>query len=523
MSKAVPHANAALPPPEINPAAPARPSGASAGVRRVAAAGVLFGVLLIGAWQLTGRPFIDHDIYHQITLWRDALMLGRMPREDLHSFVPTIRPSIHYEWGTGTVLYYITTQLGAPGIALLRAVLLSAITLVCARRARRGGASWPVLAAAAPLFFQLIGPSLSPVRAQMFTMLLVAIQFLMLDADRRGSRRWMAAWVPMYILWLNLHGGFILGPVLLGAHWLEQLVRTRSAQWHLIAVGLLAIPLTLINPYGLEYLPFMWRALGMARPMLAEWGPLWNDPSELATFLLAAGMALYAVWRRGVASTPGVLVVGAIGIQALLHIRHVPLFAVAWCCTAPAWLSGTPLGDIFQRTWRARPWLWGACFAIMGIFLLPMVRPSAWAVRLPVSPEDHYRVMMPVGAVSYLHETGFAGRLMTPFQGSSYIPWHLPATVRIGIDSRYDAVYEPGVVEEISSCYRAEPGWQKALEKYGPDLVLVPRTAQLAKAIAADSEWNRIYRDDAFEIYARPGSALPTADRTGVPIDRSYP
>ena len=136
-------------------------------------------------------------------------------------------------------------------------------------------------------------------RAQLFSMLLLAATLAMLDMDRAGKRSWIAAWLPMYIVWLNLHAGFVIGPVVLFLHWVEQVVRTRRPQWHLIGVGLGAVPLAAFNPYGINYLRYLVQAITMPRPLIAEWGPLWQDPATLALFLLAALLAGYVLLRSG--------------------------------------------------------------------------------------------------------------------------------------------------------------------------------------------------------------------------------
>jgi hypothetical protein len=59
---------------------------------------------------------------------------------------------------------------------------------------------------------------LSPVRAHILTFLFLACLLLMIEADRRGDRRWVLPWLLMFTVWLNVHGGFVVGLGLLGIH-----------------------------------------------------------------------------------------------------------------------------------------------------------------------------------------------------------------------------------------------------------------------------------------------------------------
>jgi hypothetical protein len=49
--------------------------------------------------------------------------------------------------------------------------------------------------------------------------------------------------------------------------------------------------LTVVNPYGWDYVPYLWHALLLDRPLVEEWAPLWaaagGTPScRRATILL---------------------------------------------------------------------------------------------------------------------------------------------------------------------------------------------------------------------------------------------
>ena len=69
-----------------------------------------------------------------------------------------------------------------------------------------------------------------------------------------GERRlrWAMIAIPiLFGLWANLHGGFPLGIVVLGAYALEALVR-RDGALRLLAVTAAAAAATFANPYGLE-------------------------------------------------------------------------------------------------------------------------------------------------------------------------------------------------------------------------------------------------------------------------------
>ncbi len=64
--------------------------------------------------------------------------------------------------------------------------------------------------------------------------------------------------LPLVALWANLHGGFVIGPLLILAYGFFRL-----------AAGCLAV--SVLNPYGLEYWRYLREALSMPRPGIVEW------------------------------------------------------------------------------------------------------------------------------------------------------------------------------------------------------------------------------------------------------------
>jgi len=95
--------------------------------------------------------------------------------------------------------------------------------------------------------------------------------------------------------------------------------------------------------------------------------------------------------------------------------------------------------------------------------------------------------------------------------------------VKVGLDGRYEVAYRPGVAEEILAFYAGEPGWDRTLDKFPADLVLVRSTDPVSRLLAEHSGWRCVYQDDAFEVLARPGLELPYADSRGKRIEPLFP
>ena len=478
------------------------------------------GLLAIGALLFLGvcqSNFVDPDVWHELALIRQARAEGALPTRDALAYTPTLEPSIHHEWGTGAILFVAATTLGSTGLLLLKLGLTAGIALTTASAARRAGASAAVFCALAPVAIFLSWYGFSTVRAQMFTLLFTALLLVGLARDRDGSWRWVLIYAVLHVLWLNLHAGFVVGLALLGCHTIEQALRRRPIG-HLLALLAGCTVLVLVNPYGWTYIEFLWRSLRLERPAIEEWLPTWKAPAAvIGVFGLSIVLVAYAMARLGARQLPGVLPLLAAAWAGLSHQRHLSIYAVVWACLVPGWLDRTALGAALRELWSRRAArVRAACLAVAALCLAASVSQRPWRVTLPSRPGDHPDLVYPVGAVDWMQDVGFRGNLEVPFLVGAFVAWKLNPAVRVSIDSRYEVAYPPEALDANRELYAARPGWELRLAEHPlTDAVLLPAGGPLAAAMPSLSGWSRAYRDDAYEVYLRPGRTLPAADRRG--------
>lgn len=460
---------------------------------------------------LSKLTFVDPDLFHEMALAREAVELGYLPLAERFAYTPTIYPTVHHEWGTGMLLYGVTQLGGDAALMLLKYLLAFGCGALCLACARLRGASWELIALLAPLaiFCGVIG--FTTVRAQVFTLCGIALLMVCLQLDSRGNRRWLLVWLPAYVLWVNLHAGFVVGLILLALHTAEQFCRRRPVA-HLVAAGAAMLPLIAVNPYGIALYGYLARGLTLDRPLITEWWPLWQtEPAMFRIYLLTLTLVLLAVAKLGPRKMAGLVLLAVTAYAAARHTRHLSMYLVVWLCLAPGYLQQLELGRWLTVVWRCRARLVTAAAAVLAVVCLARALPAEpWRLRVPqhAADNDAGLPVYPVAAVDYLKRTGFRGNIMAPFVPGGYVSWHLHPGVKVSIDGRYEVAYQPGVLEENFAFYDAEPGWQATLERYPTDMVLLPTFSKLAAEFAAASGWQRVYGDEAYELFALPGSGL---------------
>jgi hypothetical protein len=455
---------------------------------------------------IANMNFCDPDVWHEMALFREALAEGRVPTEDHFAYTATVSPSIHHEWGTGAILYGVMTTCGGPGMMVLKYALVAAVVGFCYWCARRRGASAATFLCIAPAMAPFASYGFATIRAQLFTLAFLAAMLCLLEIDRRGRRWWIAVWLPLYVVWLNLHAGFAVGAVLMALYACEQAVR-RQPCWHFVPVGAAMAALVFVNPYGALYVPYLMHGLTMDRPLIVEWQPLWRHDTRVFVMFLASLLPIgYAIWQVGIRRLAGILLLAATAYAALRHTRHLSLYCVVWACYVPGYLQMTHFGAAIDRTYRCYGRLVLQASAIVAVLCLGRSLPNQpWRMTMPASLEDATRGGMcyPLGAVQYLDESGFRGNLMLPFETGGYAIWKLFPKVKVSIDGRYEVAYQPGVLEDHVRLYEAHSGWQEVLTKYPTDALIVPSPTPLAAAMPNVRGWKKTYDDGIFAVYTR--------------------
>ncbi len=321
---------------------------------------------------------ITHDAFHEMAMIRYWHQAGVFPVCDVFAFTPTVSPAVHHEWGTGALLYLATLAFSEKlvGIAVLKWTMIVLFLLLLYRHARMTGCHPLLLALLAPLVFPLLWVGFSTMRAGLFTLVAIAAQMCMQQYDLRKGRAWILGWSMMYIVWLNIHAGFVVGIAMLALHGLERLLlvifeehpKTPSTRWMAWMVTcpwtalaaragrdlwhlFLLVPVVGLglycNPWGSDYLPYLIRAIAMPRPTMLEWQPLWHTVHPeltLLAFVTSLGLMAYGLAHRRWSRWAGCLICLFAAYMALKHIRHGAIYGTLWIGFVPSWLTPTPLG-----------------------------------------------------------------------------------------------------------------------------------------------------------------------------------
>lgn len=452
-------------------------------------------------------------------------------RTEVFSHTRANAPLISKEWLSEVLFAAVGDALGWNGIALLAAVLIATCLWLLHRHLLSEGTDL-LPATALTLLAAMAGTVHWLARPHLFTFLFTVIytcQLRRFDLGELGTRSVLWRLVPLMVLWVNLHGAFFTGFVIIATffvgnaiRWIPAAADARPAiQTKLVGLGLLLVGCalaTLFNPNGWKLPAHVLEFL--RNPILAHYTNEFRSPnfhSDAAHGLLIefAVIALTLLYLRPVMSATDVVVMGMWGMLALMAARNIPIFAlVVTPILAKQWQDGLASAkpgrwlDFYRRLSENVTTLNRVADgrATVVVVFLAMVAVLAKPILVggnPIVTTDVLSNRFPVAAVQFVtaHPQAVHGEMFNDYGWGGYLMLTMPAH-RVFVDGRND-FYGPDLVREYSSVNTVATNWETVLRKYDVGWTILPRLHPLNVLFSLRRDWTLAYADDITAIYAR--------------------
>lgn len=472
-----------------------------------------------------GEVAADPDLWWHLRTGQRILETGAIPTVDDWSFTASGRPWINHEWLTDAVFAMAYRWAGATGLVLLRGALfvslIAGLAVLGARRVREPLIVCAVLIITVPVLDIFIN-----VRAHSFTYALTVWAIVAVDAARAGRLAWLIILPPMMALWVNLHGGFLLGLGLIGASLGAMLLGldgiqsrpTGRAATAIVIAGLATLAAAILNPWGLSLFGNLVSHLEADTSLISEWQPVQGAQLLFFVVYLTAPLLLWIAAKR----FSHVSLVFMLLIAAWSTWLHVRFFVLVALFSAVVALGA--LGVLAKRRRkRQRPGLLDKLLhpgvTLAGMSVVAALGAGQLTVGLvrggPALTVD--AELFPVEAVRWLSEQPMQGRIVQPLHWGGYILWHLPE-YRVALDGRNLTVYD---AEWVGSYLRGlrDGTLTEVIPPSTVDIWLLPDGPQV-EALEAMG-WVRAYEDSVAVVLTQ--SATETAWGPAPPIDARFP
>lgn len=416
----------------------------------------------------------DADLWGHLRFGLDYLRDWRIPTIDPYSFTQDV-PWVNHEWLSEAQMALAWTIGRSVGLSLLKALLVF-VVLAVVWTSLRSARLWVRVTAVVWLFFGTIH-MWATLRPQLWTFVAFALLCRALVSTRRAIVWWLP---PLFALWANWHGGWIVGIGVLSAWGTGCVIRRPEElfRWGLLVVVCFAA--TAINPYGWSLWMFMIRTVHMTRS-ISEWGSLWGTPwiNWLPWF---AGIALVAwiaaLGRRlaGVRERPPVLFVLVMLAFAAARVMRIESLFVTACL-----LLGAPF---IAARWPSRPAPDELRRALRAVAVPAAITAVAVALAIVWRTAGCLVVFgdwAPDAAVGHALDSAPSGRLVTYFDWGEFAIWHFGPRLKVSIDGRRETVYSDTRLAEQDAILAGRPAGLRALALSHAEYVWLPASSDATR------------------------------------------
>jgi hypothetical protein len=173
---------------------------------------------------LNTHPIRPHDFWWHIAIGRDILTSGQIPQVDIYSYTRNgmAYPSYQQFWLMEVVLYQLFKSGGAILVILAQTLLIAPAYFILMHIGWCLTGNWRA-AAFGVLFAAALGFGNWNVRPQAISYLYGALLLLGIIEFRLSHRlRWLLVFPIVMALWVNSHGSFPIGLVLVGLWFADE-------------------------------------------------------------------------------------------------------------------------------------------------------------------------------------------------------------------------------------------------------------------------------------------------------------
>ena len=437
------------------------------------------------------------DLAYQIRAGDIMLRTHSLLSTDVFTFSVPGKQWLNQQWGAQVLLAMVHRLGGWNAIALLSAALASTASLFVFLACRRRGASTRTAALLSVAGFWVARQNLA-VRPQLIGVVLFSVS-LWIVAGRRTSPRALWFLPAVMLVWVNVHGSFVLLPLLLVLAWLEDRKDFPTTARTILFVGAATLFATLANPFG----PRVWAyaaEIGTNQTIadrVTEWAPpTIHEYSGVVFFASALIVVGYLVRRKEIVTWPQLFWLASFFVLALPAMRGV----VWWGLAFPVVIAGLVSrkdrtdeqpGSPFMNT------LLVTAIVATAIVVMPVWRGSstgapAFLGQAPSSLVDATVAAVPPGSRLFVSQTY-----------ASWFEFALPS-MPVFVDSRIELFPTP-IWNDYLDIGSAREGWQSTLDRLDVDAVVInpDQDAALISHIRNDRAWRLAFKDDSGYVFVR--------------------
>jgi hypothetical protein len=463
------------------------------------------------------------DFWWHLKMGQVIVERWSIPRADIFSFTAAGKVFVVQNWLAEIVYYGIYRAGGLPFLIFAHSIMLALVLVPIYCLCRKASGSLAGLVFSVSLFAFCIPGNLRP---QVFSYLLFAVYYWLLFSYCEGKQRRIWILPVLMILWVNLHGAFILGLALIAMILVCEGVRaffvdgegtlTHRQLYTLGIILALCIVGTMVNPEGYKVYDYVRTVASdpSSRQFVSEWQPPTVNKIQGIVLFYVPFFVLTSVFvcaRRRPTLTELALY-GAFSVFGMMAIRNAPWFLIIGVPLIARYLPQADCWRLLHRR-KQNPALQGHVTParkesrILN-FAIPIGLVAILAIQSPwMQPGRLLDPDTPIGAMGFIDKHALTGNIYHPQAYGDYLIWRLWPKQRSFFDGRVH-LFDESFVRYYRQI-EMDSHWEELLGKYQISYLLLPKgkpnseERKMVNKAHASPGWRPLYEDSLSVLFEK--------------------
>lgn len=491
-------------------------------------------LLCIGLCCVNSYP--DNDLWARLIAGGHIVENFEVLKNDFLSYTPT-HTWYDHEWGASIFFYTALKYFGNDGLIFLKGILIALTMFLCYKtvelRKPSSTVSYNILYFA--IMFLAVQQNLGPTtRCLLFTSFFFALFLYLLERVRLGKTKSLI-WLPIIMLfWSNIHGGCASGLGLIGIYCVGELLNKQTIKKYIITL-ISCVAVLFINPYGIEYVKFLFYAATMDRTFITEWTSPFHA-HYLVEYMRYKYYLVFVILIQAIyliknkinykkLDKTKLLIILAMIYLSVTHIRHIPFFILT---------AGTLLYDEFYSLFNTlaqkikdklnikneeniKSFILAKeviVYFILLIISVPQILNTNKEIRITETKYPRY-------AIEFIRLNEIKGNLFINFDWGSYAAYKLYPHNLIVMDGRYEEVYNPDLLLALKDFHLVQNDWYKIIRDYKTDVMIIEKEYPVYKKILEHKDWKLVFENNLSGVFV-PTEKAKENYLMPIPYDEYY-
>jgi len=430
------------------------------------------------------HPISGNDTWFHLRIGQDIWETKTISLKDFHSFTNSGTSYINQSWLAQIFLYLVYKSTGLIGLQAFHSVSIFLMFFFLFLLGRKKNFHLSLISIIFTIPF-IIGHN--EIRPYLFTWLFIPLILFLID-------RKLLYIIPfIFLLWANIHAGFIIGIVFLFYYLLQKSIKSKKV--YPLIIFFLSLIATFINPYGPKIYLYP-LTLGDAPQMfhIAEWTPFSPKSVQFWIYSFYFLVLIITSFKRKIYST---------NIIELIFIVSLALFG--YTAQRQPLIILLILFPIFTKNLSSIPFLNSKLLiypiSCLSLFIIYLALPQHYQPNLGLGI-DSFNV--PVYSTKFISDNNL-NHIFNDYGFGGYLLWAYPSQP-IFIDGRLE-IYKGKTLSDYMRVVNGSSNWKQILNDYHIDCIFLQNAAPINNLLIMDPDWDLVYFDGASNIFLRHGTS----------------